>query len=222
MLASFIHCFSKWSFRTVNITHDEKRAGVIYRIIIPVVTLDSKLLNSWSLKSGTGSDAVLIMMELYAKFSYLDLTGRHIIRFQWGWLVAPGATIGRFGAVLTEDTCVREYQSTENSNQETMQRCRFGNCKLLSRRKVAWTSLQASGLRDRSIKRHHRYLLRMWIIHPGAETAAVSEDTQPIHIANVCIWVPLQANFGTSSSTTDLIDVVRPKIFLQQLYWMRG
>jgi hypothetical protein len=84
MLASFIHCFSKWSFRTVNITHDEKRAGVIYRIIIPVVTLDSKLLNSWSLKPGTGSDAVLIMMELYEKFSYLDLTGRHIIRFQWG------------------------------------------------------------------------------------------------------------------------------------------
>jgi len=84
MLASFIHCVSRRSFRTVSITHDEKRAGIIYRVIILVVTLDSKLLNSWSLKSGTGSDAVLIMMEPYAQFSYLDLTGRHIIRFQWG------------------------------------------------------------------------------------------------------------------------------------------
>lgn len=45
------------------------------------------------------------------------------------------------------------------------------------------------------------------MIHPGAETAAVSAR---------------RIEFSTSSGTTDLIDVVGPKkIILQQLHWVR-
>lgn len=70
------------------------------------------------------SDAVLIMIGLYAEFSHVDSTGHHIIQFQLGLLVAPGATMAR------RDTCVRGYQSIQHSNQETMQRHGYDDCKL--------------------------------------------------------------------------------------------